>query len=69
MPQFQKRGNRIRANDKSPVFRFSAGSLPLLFLVVVVLLNLKTIAVTDWNPRIYWLFTDYGCYLVPAYPC
>ena len=26
MPQFNKRGNRIRASDKSLVFRFSAGS-------------------------------------------
>ena len=47
MPHFQKRGNRIRASDKSLVFRFSAGSLLLLFLVVVLLLNLKTIAATD----------------------
>ena len=29
MPHFQKRGNRIRASDKSLVFRFSAGSLLL----------------------------------------
>ena len=49
MPHFQKRGNRIRASDKSLVFRFSAGSLLLLFLTVVLLLNLKTIAATDWN--------------------
>ena len=41
MPQFNKRGNRIRASDKSLVFRFSAGSLLLLFLAVVILLNLK----------------------------
>ena len=46
---FQKRGNRIRASDKSLVFRFSAGSLLLLFLAVVLLLNLKTIATTDWK--------------------
>lgn len=32
MPHFQKRGNRIRDSDKSLVFRFSAGSLLLLFL-------------------------------------
>ena len=32
MPQFNKRGNRIRASDKSLVFRFSSGSLLLLFL-------------------------------------
>ena len=49
MPHFQKRGNRIRASDKTPVFRFSAGSLLLLFLTVVLLLNLKTIAATDWK--------------------
>ena len=49
MPHFQKRGNRIRASDKSQVFRFSAGSLLLLFLTVVLLLNLKTIAATDWK--------------------
>lgn len=49
MPHFQKRGIRIRASDKSLVFRFSAVSLLLLFLAVVLLLNLKTIAATDWN--------------------
>ena len=40
MPHFQKRGNRIRASDKSLVFRFSAGSLLLLFLAVVLLRGL-----------------------------
>ena len=49
MPQFNKRGNRIRASDKSLVFRFSAGSLFLLFLFVTILLNLKTILTTDWK--------------------
>ena len=49
MPQFNKRGNRIRASDKSLVFRFSSGSLLLLFLAVVMLLNLKTIITTDWK--------------------
>lgn len=49
MPQFNKRGNRIRASDKSLVFRFSAGSLLLLFLAVIMLLNLKTIITTDWK--------------------
>lgn len=49
MPQFNKRGNRIRASDKSLVFCFSAGSLLLLFLTVVMLLNLKTILTTDWK--------------------
>ena len=49
MPQFNKRGNRIRASDKSLVFRFSAGLLLPLFFVVVLLLNLKTILTTDWK--------------------
>lgn len=49
MPHFQKRGNRIRASHKSLVFRFSAGSLSLLFFAVVLLLNLKTVAVTNWR--------------------
>ena len=49
MPQFNKRGNRIRASDKTLVFRFSAGSLLLLFLIVFMLLNLKTIITTDWK--------------------
>ena len=49
MPQFNKHGNRIRASDKSLVFRFSAGSLLMLFFTVVMLLNLKTIITTDWK--------------------
>ena len=49
MPQFNKRGNRIRASDKSLVFRFSFGSLLLLFFAVVMLLNLKSILTTDWK--------------------
>lgn len=49
MPQFNKHGNRIRASDKSLVFRFSAGSLLLLFLITFMLLNLKTIITTDWK--------------------
>ena len=49
MPQLNKRGNHIRASDKSLVFRFLSGSLLLLFLTVVMLLNLKTIITTDWK--------------------
>ena len=49
MPQFNKRGNRIRASDKSLVFRFSAGSLLLLFFSVVAILNLKAIITIDWK--------------------
>ena len=49
MPLYQKRGNRIRASDKSLVFRFSASSLFLLFFAVIMLLNLKAILTTDWK--------------------
>ena len=49
MPQFNKRGNRISASDKSLVFRFSSSSLLLLFVSVVAILNLKTIITTDWK--------------------
>lgn len=49
MKLYQKRGHRIRASDKSLVFRFSAGRLLLLFISVAVLLNLKTIYTTDWK--------------------
>ena len=49
MLQFNKRGNRIRASDKSLVFRFSSSSLLLLFVSVVAILNLKTIITTDWK--------------------
>jgi len=47
--KLNKKGNRIRASDKSLVFRFLAGSLFLLFLTVVILLNLKNILLTDWK--------------------
>ena len=67
MPQFNKHGNRIRASDKSLVFRFSAGSLLLLFLAVVLLLNLKTIITTDWKAislfqdgSVHFSVTPYG---------
>ena len=63
---FRIKGHRIRASDKSLVFRFSAGSLFLLFLVVVMLLNIKTILTTDWNTipqfqddNIYFTVTPY----------
>lgn len=48
MQLFKKKGIRIRASDKSLVFRFSASSLFLLFLMVTVILNLKVIITTNW---------------------
>ena len=54
--KFNKKRNRIRASDKSLVFRFSAGLLFLLFFIAMILLNLKAIITTDWNS--VTLFSD-----------
>ena len=43
------KGNRIRASDQHLVYRFCMGTLILLFLCIVVLLNLKQIVHTDWE--------------------
>ena len=56
MQRFKKKGNRIRASDKSLVFRFATGSLLLLFFMAMILLNLKTIITTYWNS--VTLFSD-----------
>lgn len=49
MLQIKKRGNRIRASDKSLVFRFAALSLSAVFIVTVALLNIKQLMRTDWH--------------------
>ena len=49
MPSFFNTKKRIKASDKSLVFNFSTGSLLLLFITVLVLLNLKLILSTDWK--------------------
>ena len=43
------KGNRIRASDQHLVYRFCMGTLILLFLCIVVLLNLKEIVHIDWE--------------------
>ncbi|HBG6317421.1 TPA: ATP-binding protein [Clostridioides difficile] len=49
MALFKYKGNRIRASDQHLVYRFCMGTLILLFLCIVVLLNLKQIVHTDWE--------------------
>ena len=49
MRYFQRKGNRIRASDKTLVFRTATGFLLLVFLVVVLLLNIGTLFHTDWK--------------------
>ena len=43
------KGNRIRASDQHLVYRFCMGTLILLFLCIVMLLNFKQIVHTDWE--------------------
>ena len=43
-----RKGNRIRASDKTLVFRTATGFLLLVFLVVL-LLNIGTLFHTDWK--------------------
>mgnify|MGYP007047258190 CR=1 FL=1 len=49
MRWYQSRGKRIRASDKSLVFRFYAGTLLSVFTVVFLLLNSRQLMRTDWN--------------------
>ena len=49
MALFKYKGNRIRASDQHLVYRFCMGTLILLFLCIVALLNLKQIVHTDWG--------------------
>ena len=46
---WKKKGNRIRASDKSLVYHFCIGWLLLLFVAVFLLLNLRQLLVTDWK--------------------
>ena len=46
---WKKKGNRIRASDKSLVYHFCIGWLLLLFVVVFLLLNLRQLLFTDWK--------------------
>ncbi len=49
MKWYQNRGKRIRASDKSLVFRFYAGTLLSVFAFVLFLLNSGQLLHTDWN--------------------
>ena len=49
MRHFQRKGNRIRASDKTLVFRTATNFLLLVFLVVLLLLNIGTLLHTDWK--------------------
>ena len=43
------KGHRIRASDKHIVYHFSIGTLLFVFVVVLLLLNMKQLMRTDWK--------------------
>jgi hypothetical protein len=43
------KGHRIRASDKTLVYRFCMGTLLFLFLTVLLLLNMEQLMRTDWE--------------------
>lgn len=43
------RGKRIRASDKTLVYRFCVGMLLFLFVAVILLLNMGQLICADWN--------------------
>lgn len=49
MAFYKYKGKRIRASDKTLVYRFCMGTLLFLFLAVLLLLNMKQLMRTDWE--------------------
>ena len=49
MTFYKYKGKRIRASDKNLVYRFCAGTLLLLFVAVLLLLNMGQLMRTDWE--------------------
>ncbi|MFG0950863.1 ATP-binding protein, partial [Clostridioides difficile] len=49
MAFYKYRGKRIRASDKTLVYRFCVGSLLFLFIAVLLLLNMGQLMRTNWE--------------------
>jgi len=49
MRMILNKGHRIRASDKHLVYHFSIGTLLFVFVVVLLLLNMKQLMRTDWE--------------------
>lgn len=49
MPFYKYKGKRIRASDKSLLYRFCAGTLLSLFMALILLLNMGQLMRTDWD--------------------
>ena len=62
MSFYKYKGKRIRASDKNLVYRFCAGTLLLLFVAVLLLLNIGQLMRTDWE---HFSLLDNGLTLSP----
>ena len=62
MQMILNKGHRIRASDKYLVYRFCAGTLLSLFLLVLILLNMGQLMRTDWE---HFSLLDNGLTLSP----
>lgn len=62
MKMILNKGHRIRASDKNLVYHFCAGILLFLFVIVVLLLNIKQLMLTDWK---HFSLLDNGLTLSP----
>lgn len=49
MEFYKYKGKRIRASDKTLVYHFCVGSLLFLFVVLLLLLNIRQLMRTDWK--------------------
>ena len=49
MNLYKYKGKRIRASDKNLVYRFCTGTLLLLFVAGLLLLNMGKLLRTDWE--------------------
>ena len=58
MEFYKYKGNRIRASDKSLVFRFSTSILSTMFIILLTVFNMKQILDVKWKS--ISLFSTYG---------
>ena len=61
MAFYKYKGKRIRASDKNLVYRFCAGTLLLLFVAVLLLLNMGQSSVYNPHPFFWRQFFKFIC--------
>lgn len=68
MKFYKYKGKRIRASDKTLVYRFVAGGLAFVFLVVIALLNIGQLLTMNWSD-VSLLSTDGTALHLTFYHC